>query len=62
MAQGIAAASGEDTEVASLRLAQRISVTFHRANARAILRRTASIEVEATTSGTWGAQGEEAWC
>lgn len=62
MARGIAAANGEDTEVASLRLAQRISVTLHRANARAILRRVASIEVEATTSGVWGAQCEEAWC
>ena len=53
VSRGMAACSGEETEVVSLRLAQRISVALHRANARAILKRTTWKELEEAASETW---------
>ena len=61
LAKGIAAANGEAVEVASLRLAQRISIALHRANARAILKRAASIEVDEAATGSYEAPAEELW-
>ena len=54
LARGIAATNCEDVEVASLRLAQRISIALRRTNVRAILKRAASLEVE--DFGAWGSR------
>ena len=44
IAKAVSAASGDAAEVASLKIAQRLSTTLHRGNARAILRRQCQLE------------------
>ena len=61
VAKGIAANNGERCEVASLRLAQRISVTLHRANARAILKRVALMDTDAANPEAVDSPWEEDW-
>ena len=53
VAKGIAAVWREGDEVASLRIAQRISVSLHRENARAVLKRVARALPESMDTG-WG--------
>jgi hypothetical protein len=54
-----AAARLEDPDRASLRMAQRISVTLHRENARAVLKRAAWRESPTTAGGWWDDRGDE---
>ena len=61
IAKGIASATGEDSEVASLRFAQRISMSLHRANARAILKRSSLLEVDGFNAGVVEAPCGEMW-
>ena len=53
VAKGIAAVWREGDEAASLRIAQRISVSLHRENARAVLKRVARTLPESMDTG-WG--------
>ena len=61
-AQGVAAVCGEATEAASLRTAQRISISLHRENACAVLRRLTPPCSDAISTG-WGASQveEDSW-
>jgi hypothetical protein len=54
-----AAARLEDPDKASLRMAQRISVSLHRENARAVLKRAAWREPPTTAGGWWDDRGDE---
>ena len=47
------ASGGEPGEVSSLRIAQRLSVALHRANARAVLRRSSPPEPDAPVASAW---------
>ena len=62
ISEAIASTSGEEKHVTSLRVAQRISVALHRANARAILQRVAAVkssipERVTDESAAWEAAG-----
>ena len=48
IAKNLAAIWNEYCEIVSLRMAQRLSITLHRANARAVLRRTTPPEAGST--------------
>ena len=54
----ISSSSQDRGEVASLRVAQRISASLHRENARAVLRRLTPVSATAAASG-WGSVVEE---
>lgn len=48
-----AASGGDQEEVASLRIAQRLSIALHRATARAVLRRAMPAEAEPPMASAW---------
>ena len=52
-ARGAAGAQGEEVDATSLQWAQRISVTLHRANARAILLRAAVPSSAGAADNAW---------
>ena len=58
IAQQAAAASNEEPALTALRMAQRISATLHRENARAILKRSAGLEPAGFLS-SWATATEE---
>ena len=51
VAQGVAAVWGDSVEAVSLRVAQRISMSLHQENARAVLRRTTPPSPDVAHSG-----------
>ena len=58
LASAVAAARGTDKSLESLRIAQRISATLQRENARAVLRRLSLGDEEAPPSSPWaGTEG-----
>ena len=63
----ISSATGESTTASSLRVAQRISIALHKANARAILQRlsglasSASADITSADAAAWAEVGLTSW-
>ena len=62
VAQGVASCWGESRDAASLKIAQRISISLHRENVRAVLKRLVVQAPEAPASSGWAEnQLEDLW-
>ena len=58
----VAAVQQEEVHVVSLRIAQRISCTLHRENARAVLKRSTAVDPSAQPHPSgWEAPSVDAW-
>ncbi len=60
LSQQVAAVSNSDPDGVALRMAQRISITLHRENARAILRRSAEVG-DASVRSAWEQPQVDEW-